>query len=133
MSSLGRQLADVGLTRSTVLNTQYWVSNAQYSLRAARHRCQAAMRPVSQAKLRFATSTRRGATSRHAPSGTNSATLPVPRGATTSALSWAHLGGRQSQQDVGIPGAVESQRFVDVEVTCSDIDHCGVHAEEFPR
>ena len=53
------------------------------------------------------------------------------RWVTGLALAWKRFS--QNQQDVGIPSTVQSQRFVDLMVASFHIDHCGVHAKEYPR
>lgn len=39
----------------------------------------------------------------------------------------------ERQQDVGVPGAIEPKRFVQREVTRTNIQARRVHAEQFPR
>ncbi len=40
---------------------------------------------------------------------------------------------RQRQQDVGVPGAIEAQRFIDFDIPPPHIDTRGMHTQQLPR
>jgi hypothetical protein len=40
---------------------------------------------------------------------------------------------RQRQQDVGIPSAIETERFVEDQIACADVEPRRVNPEQSPR